>query len=95
MVVPGVMEPSRVRCGVTAIAAVEHGPCQGDHDTVDAESHLVSTANGQGMAPQERSPPGGGSIADVELESPEDIITGLRCSPVQEQKVPTCRFGAG
>lgn len=60
MVVPGVREPRRVRCGVTAIGAMKYGPCQRNHDTAIEEGHLVSTANGQGMAPHERSPPSDG-----------------------------------
>lgn len=60
MAVPGVTEPRRVRCGVTAVGAVEHGLGQGNHDTVYVEGHLVSTANGQGIVPHEQGPPGDG-----------------------------------
>lgn len=57
----GIPGYSRVRCRVTAIGAVELGPCQGNHDTAYVENHLVNAANGQGMTPHEQSPPGDGS----------------------------------
>lgn len=52
--------PLRIRGGVAATGAMEYGSCQGNHDIVDAESHLVNTVNGQGMAQHEQSPPDGG-----------------------------------
>ena len=46
VVTQGLVEYRRVRCGVTAIRMVGHGSCQGNHDTADAEGHLVNAANG-------------------------------------------------
>lgn len=60
MVVPGVMEPRKIRCGVTAIGAVGHRLGQGNHGTVNVEDHPVSRTNGQRKAPNEQSPLGGG-----------------------------------